>query len=277
MKELQKRVALVTGASGGIGAQIARALARERMDVAISGRREDVLATLAGEIGSLGVRCETVAAELADRGALAGLIDRAETALGPIDVLVNNAGIESVGAYESETEQELVEMVEVNLLAPMLLTRLVLPGMLARGRGHVVFISSVAGKLGPAYNGPYAASKAALVALTQSLRAEHAGGPVGFSVVCPGFTAGEGMYQRMTEQGHRSNRLIGETSTERVAEAVVRAIREDVGEIVESGAPIRPMLAIQQIAPGLVEKVAPRFGVTKIFAGVAQDRGRGRP
>jgi short-subunit dehydrogenase len=272
--QLRHGKALLTGASGGIGGEIARQLAHAGVDLALSGRREQALETLAEELSPLGVRCETIVAELADRTALPTLLERSEAAIGPLDVLVNNAGIESVGAYVSAEAEELVEMVEVNLLAPMLLTRLALPGMLERGRGHVVFISSLAGKIGPAYNAPYAATKAALIALTQSLRAEHAGRPVGFSVVCPGFTAGDGMYQRMVEDGHRSNRLLGETSTERVAEAVLRAIRDDVGEIVESGAPIRPMLAFQQVAPGLVERIAPRFGATQLFGSVAAHRGR---
>jgi short-subunit dehydrogenase len=146
--------------------------------------------------------------------------------------------------------------------------------MLERGRGHVVFISSVAGKVGPAFNEPYAATKAGLVGLTQSLRAEYLDAPVGFSVVCPGFIADDGMYARMADEGHRSNRLMGETTTKKVAEAVVRAIREDRAEIVESGAPIRPMLALAQLAPGLVERVAPKFGVTKLFGRVASARGR---
>jgi short-subunit dehydrogenase len=277
VKDLSGRVALVTGSSGGIGAHIARRLAREGVNVALSGRREDALAALVPEIEALGVRCAAVPADLADRDALAGLLSRTRDALGPIDVLVNNAGIESVGALLATDERELVETIEVNLLAPLLLTRLALPSMLQRGAGHVVFISSVAGKIGPAYNAPYAASKAGLIALTQSLRAEYEHEPVGFSVVCPGFTAGDGMYERMTRDGHRSNRLMGETSIERVAEAVVHAVRDDVGETVESGAPIRPALALQQIAPRLVERLAPRFGVTDLFAAVAAQRGRGKP
>lgn len=272
--EIAGAKALLTGASGGIGAETARTLARAGASIALSGRRQDALEALAAELRTLGARCEPVPADLGDRDALQGLLARSEDAIGPLDVLVNNAGVESVGAYASSPTQELVDTVEVNLLAPMLLTRLALPGMLERRRGHVVFVSSLAGKFGPAYNGPYAATKAGLVALTQSLRAEHAGDPVGFSVVCPGFTAGEGMYQRMVQDGHRSNRLLGETTTSKVAEAVLRAIRDDVGEILESGAPIRPMLALQQIAPGLVERVAPRFGATKLFGAVAADRGR---
>ncbi|MHB1537551.1 MAG: SDR family NAD(P)-dependent oxidoreductase [Solirubrobacteraceae bacterium] len=272
--ELAGTKALITGASGGIGAAIARTLARAGVDLAVSGRREDALAALTTELSPLGVRCVAVTAELADRDALSSLLERAEDAIGPLEVIVNNAGVEHVGSYATTDPQELESTIEINLVAPMLLTRLALPRMLERRRGHIVFVSSLAGKFGPAYNAPYAASKAGLVALTQSLRAEHAGGPVGFSVVCPGFTAGEGMYQRMVEEGHRSNRLLGETSTSRVAEAVLRAIRDDVGEIVESGAPIRPLLALQQVAPGMVERVAPRFGATRLFGSVAADRGR---
>lgn len=165
-------------------------------------------------------------------------------------------------------------MVDVNLTAPLLLIHRLAPGMLGRGRGHVVFIASVAGKVGPAFSEPYAATKAGLVGLTQSLRAEYLDAPVGFSVICPGFIAGDGMYARMVQEGHRSNRMMGETSTEKVSEAVVRAVREDRAEMIESGVPLRPILALAQLAPGLVERVAPRFGVTELFHRLAVARGR---
>ncbi len=165
-------------------------------------------------------------------------------------------------------------MVDLNLTAPLLLTHRVVAGMLERGRGHVVFIASAAGKLGPAYQEPYAATKAGLIGLTQSLRAEYLYAPFGFSVVCPGFVAGDGMYQRMLEAGFSSNRLMGATTTEKIADGVVDAIRRDRPEVIETGAPIRPMLALGQIAPRFVERVAPRFGVTELFRRVAASRGR---
>lgn len=275
MDQLASSNALVTGASGGIGAEIARRLAGQGVNLALSGRRQDALAEVAAQVGERGVRCVTVPADISDRDQLKELLVRAEAQLGPIDVLINNAGIESVSSFTASSEQELAQVIEVNLTAPMLLTHAALPRMLQRGRGHVVFISSIAGKIGPAYNEPYAASKAGLVALTQSLRAEYKNAPVGFSVVCPGFTAGDGMYQRMADDGHTSNRLMGETTTAKVADAVLRAIKDDVAEILESGAPIRPMLALAQITPGMVERLAPRIGVTRIFERVAQERGRG--
>ena len=146
--------------------------------------------------------------------------------------------------------------------------------MLERGRGHVVFISSLAGKIGPAYNEPYAATKAGLIGLTQSLRAEYSKAPVGFSVVCPGFTAGDGMYQRMVEEGVSSNRVLGETTLDEVADRVVEAIRKDSPEIIVSGSPIRPMLALGQMAPRLAERMVERFGGTEIFRRTAAARGR---
>ncbi|HEV3095117.1 MAG TPA: SDR family NAD(P)-dependent oxidoreductase [Solirubrobacteraceae bacterium] len=275
MKELRGRTALVTGASGGLGTHIARRLAREEMDVAVSGRREDALQQVASELRGLGVRTAAVPADLADLDQVDCLIDGVQAQLGPIDLLVNNAGVESVGAFTSYEREELTSMVDVNLTAPLLLTHRLTAGMLERGRGHVVFIASVAGKVGPAFNQPYAATKAGLIGLTQSLRAEYLHAPVGFSVVCPGFIAGDGMYARMAADGYRSNRMMGETSTDRVADAVVRAIREDRPEILESGAPLRPLLALAQLSPELVERVAPRFGVTDLFRRVAVSRGRG--
>lgn len=276
MRELRGLTALVTGASGGIGRYIARDLARAGMNVAVSGRRGDALAAAVGELRDMGVRAEAVAAELSDLEQADALVGRSEAALGPLDVLVNNAGVEYVGAFAQYTREELISSININinLTAPLLMTRHVVPAMLARGRGHVVFIASVAGKIGPAYEAPYAATKAGLIALTQSLRAEYQKAPVGFSVVCPGFVAGDGMYQRMVEQGIRSNCLMGTTTPKKVAEKVVQAIRRDVPEVIESGAPIRPVLALSQLAPRLVDRIAAQFGVTEFFrrAAAARDR-----
>jgi len=274
MEQLRGRTALVTGASGGIGRQIARQLAAEGMSLVVSGRREDALAEVVAELRERGVRAESVPADLGDLGQVDPLIERSEAALGPIDLLVNNAGVETVGAFTEHSREQLTGMVDVNLTAPMLLTHRVVPGMLERGRGHVVFISSLAGKVGPAYNEPYAATKAGLIGLTQSLRAEYAKAPVGFSVICPGFVGGDGMYQRMVDQGVKSNRLLGETTLEKVADGVVDAVRRDRPELIESGSPIRPLLAVGQLAPRLSERLIGRFGVTEIFRRTAEGRDR---
>src|SRR5262245_45935799 len=103
MKELRGRTALVTGASGGIGRQLALALAREGMNVVASGRREDALASVAAQIRNLGVQAETVPVDLLDLAQVEALVERSEGALGPIDVLVNNAAVESIAAFTSYT------------------------------------------------------------------------------------------------------------------------------------------------------------------------------
>lgn len=274
MKQLRGRTALVTGASGGIGRQIARHLAGEGMNVVVSGRREDALAEVVAELRGSSVKAEAVPADLNDLGQLDPLVERSEAALGPIDLLVNNAGVETVGAFTAYSREQLTAMIDVNLTVPMLLTHRVVPGMLERGHGHVVFISSLAGKVGPAYNEPYAATKAGLIGLNQSLRAEYSKAPIGFSVVCPGFVAGDGMYQRMVEEGVSSNRMLGETTLEKIADCVVDAILRDRPEVVESGSPVRPLLAAGQIFPRLSERLVERFGGTEIFRRAAAARGR---
>jgi short-subunit dehydrogenase len=274
VQDLKGRTALVTGASGGLGTHIARRLAREGMNVVVSGRREDALAAVAEELNGLGVKAHAVPADLSDLSQIEPLIERSENALGPLDLLVNNAGVELAAAFTAYTREELTSMIDVNLTAPLLLAHRVVAGMLSRGRGHVVFVSSLAGKIGPPYQEPYAATKAGLIGLTQSLRAEYLHAPVGFSVACPGFIAGDGMYQRMVEEGYKSNRLMGETTTAKVTDSIVDAIRHDRPEVVETGAPIRPMLALNQLAPRLVERVAPRFGITELFRRVTVSRGR---
>jgi short-subunit dehydrogenase len=274
VKDLKGRTALVTGASGGLGTHIARRLARERMNVVVSGRREDALAAVAAELCELGVKARAVPADISDLSQIDPLIEHSEAALGPIDLLVSNAGVEITGAFTSYTREELTSAVDLNLTAPLLLTHRLVGGMLSRGQGHVVFISSLAGKLGPAYQEPYSATKAGLVGLTQSLRSEYLNAPVGFSVVCPGFIAGDGMYQRIIEEGFKASRMIGETTTKKVTDRVIEAIRRDQPEVIETGTMIRPMIALSQLAPRFAERLLPCFGVTELFRRVAVSRGR---
>ncbi|MFD9663624.1 SDR family NAD(P)-dependent oxidoreductase [Rhodococcus sp. NPDC059968] len=165
-------------------------------------------------------------------------------------------------------------MVDLNLTAPMLLTHRVLPRMLSRGAGHVVFVSSLAGKRGGAYIGPYNATKAGLILLTQALRAEYSSSPVGFSVVCPGFVAGVGMYQRFADTGLKASRLVGTTTTDRVAAKIVGAIRHDQPEVIVNSVPIRGVLAFGELAPRLIERVIPLFGTDKFFRRVITNRDR---
>jgi NAD(P)-dependent dehydrogenase (short-subunit alcohol dehydrogenase family) len=243
--DLAGRTALVTGAAGGLGGHLVRALREKGAEVVVSGRNEEALRSLSDRV---------VVADLAVRDDVQRLVREA----GDIDVVVHNAGIELNKRFVELTDEELDHMTQVNLLAPMLLTRDLLPGMLERGRGHVVFIASMSGKVGVSCNEPYAATKAGLIGLTRSLRAEFRDAPVGFSVVSPGFIAETGMYER---SANRAPRLAGEAAPAKVAYATMKAIDKDLPDVTVNGTPVGPMLAFGQLAPRAFERFSRLSGV----------------
>ncbi len=182
MKELRGKNALLTGGSRGIGLFIGRALAAEGVNLALAARSADPLRRAARELSAMGVRAMALPADVTDESSRRVLIERTEAELGSIDLLVNNAGIDQWILFARQKQEDIRRIIEVNLLAPLFLTRLVLPGMLERGRGHIVTISSLGGKKGAPYEASYAASKAGLIEWTNALRLELEGSGVGASV-----------------------------------------------------------------------------------------------
>ncbi|MEV0292120.1 SDR family NAD(P)-dependent oxidoreductase [Nocardia sp. NPDC050710] len=272
MKDLKERTVLLTGASGGIGHRVARRLAAAGANVAVAGRRADVLEALANELRETGVKAEPIVGDLARLGELDDLVDKTERALGPVDILINNAGAELASAFAGYTPDELRWMTDVNLVAPMLLTRRVLPGMVERERGHVVFVSTGAAKIAPAYQAPYAATKAGLLSLSQSLRAEYHRSPIGFSVVLPGFVKGDGMYQAWVDQGVEASKLLGSTTVDRISGKIVGAILKDRAEVLDMGMPVRSMFATTQLSPGFAGRMALRMSPVFRKQAAARDR-----
>ena len=270
MHELTGANALLTGAAGGLGRHIARALAGAGVRLAISGRRPGPLESLAASLRAGGAVVESVTADLADSEQASALIERAEAAIGPLDLLINNAGLETPAAFPAFTDEELALLTQVNLLAPMVLSRHVLPGMLARGRGHIVTVSSLAGRGGNAYNVLYATTKAGLVGFTRSLRAELGSSPVSASVICPGFVARDGMYAEMQHLGVSAPLALRAVGPERVARAVIDAIRKDQPDVLITGWPMRPLLAIQEIAPRFAQRIVDTTGARDFFARAAE-------
>lgn len=142
-------------------------------------RSLDELEARSAELASFGVRAIPFRADLARPSEAARLIEAVEHQLGPPGILVNNAGVERMDPLDEQPDGAIERAVQVNLAAPMLLVRSVLPGMRARGRGHIVNIASMAGKIGLPNQVPYAATKAGLVMVSHTLRAELAGAPIG--------------------------------------------------------------------------------------------------
>jgi NADP-dependent 3-hydroxy acid dehydrogenase YdfG len=211
--------ALVTGANGGIGSAIARALHAAGAAVVVTGRRADALQPLADEIGA-----RVVLADLADRTSVVRCMEDA----GPIDVLVANAALPSSGPLVEFDGAQIDRALDVNLRAPIMMARIAVPGMLERGRGHIVFISSISGKVAAPGTSLYAATKFGLRGFSLGLREDLHGTGVGVTTIFPGFIRDAGMF---ADTKVTLPRGAGTRTPQDVASAVLRAIRDDPAEI----------------------------------------------
>jgi short-subunit dehydrogenase len=276
VKELRNARAVLTGASRGIGVYIARALAAEGVNLVLAARSAPPIQELAQELTGQGVQALAIPLDVGDSAALDGFVTRCEAELGPIDILVNNAGVEQNGAFVDFSPAEIERMLHVDLTAPLLLTQKFLSRMLERGRGHIVNIASLAGKSATPYNVPYSAAKGGLIAFTHSLRAELRETGVSASVVCPGFVSEVGMYaNKKRDHALQEPAMLGTSSPEQVAAAVVRALRDDVLEILVNPGPMRLMQAVNQLFPEVGGWVVNRMGVGEMFRKVAEGERRG--
>ena len=271
--ELDGARVLLTGGSRGIGPFIARALLTSGARVTLAARSADDLEAVRHSLGS--DRVATVAGDVTSEEDRETMVADAEAAFGPTDVLVNNAGIEAILPFSEYTEDDIHAMVSTNLDAPIQLCRLVVPGMLSRGRGHIVNVASLAGKAPTPYNTVYAATKHGLIGFTYSLRAELHGTGVSASAVCPAFVAAAGFVTEYAEP-NVSRGLGTETNPRRVARAVVRAIERDKPDVVVAGA--LPQIADVSLAisPRLTTFLARRLGGYDSLRREAQARARRR-
>jgi short-subunit dehydrogenase len=274
MVELRGANVLVTGAAGGLGGYICRALAAEGSNVALSDLPGSDLEAAAEQVRRLGREAAAVPADLTDHAERERLVRNAEGAIGPLDVLVNNAGLEHGGSFGRSTREELDVIVAVNLTAVMDLTRLVLPGMLERRRGQIVNVASLAGKIPSIYLASYAATKHGVVGFTHSMRAEYADEPVGFTAICPGFVARVGMYGRLEAQVDQPPPGLKPVPPERVGGAVVKAIREDRAEVIVNRWPLRPIVGLYSMAPRTALRLFRNRRVREFAERYARARGR---
>ncbi|HWH44691.1 MAG TPA: SDR family NAD(P)-dependent oxidoreductase [Thermoleophilaceae bacterium] len=259
LKGLEGRRALVTGASGGIGRAIAVDLHARGAHVIVSGRRAEVLDSLAAGLGG---RCEVVRADLADRRDTEAL---AEVAAG-VDVLIANAGLPGTGRLEEYSDEQLDRVLDVNLRAPIVLARSAAPPMALRGEGAIVFMGSASGKTTTGNQSLYCGTKFGLRGFALSLREDMHGSGVGVTHVAPGPILEAGMF---ADTGLGVPRGSGARTPRHVTAAVARAIERAPAEIDVASVQLRLIGRVFLTAPGLFNALGRHMGATRIAADFA--------
>lgn len=253
MRPLDGLHALVTGANRGIGAAIARHLARAGAQVSLLVRTPANAEPLAAELAALGVRTAIVGADVTDAAALRRACAEAEAVLGPVDVLVNNAGSAETVPFLKSDDALFARMIAVHLMAPVHAAQAVLPGMVARGRGRIINIASIAGVAGGPYITAYTAAKHAMVGLTRALAVEFQAKGILVNAVCPGYTDTEMV-------GDAVQRIVRKTGI--TAEAAMATILKDAGQA--------RLATTDEVAAAVVDFASPactETGATRLIMG----------
>lgn len=243
--ELAGRKALLTGATGGLGRAIAKALAARGAVLTLSARKPEALEELAAELPGSGHR--SLAADLSEPGAA----ERLAAEAGAVDLLVANAGLPGAGWLPDFTPGQVSRALRVNLEAPMLLAQALSPAMLERGSGHLVFVASLAGKAASPLSSVYNATKFGLRGFALGLRADLAPRGVGVSLVSPGFIRDAGMF---AEAGTPPPGGLGTATPEEVGAAVVKAVERDKVEVTVAPLRMRVLSHVALASPSISVK-----------------------
>jgi NADP-dependent 3-hydroxy acid dehydrogenase YdfG len=217
-RSLYGQVVAITGAARGIGKATARALAAQGARVGIGDLDIDLARQTAAELGG---SVEAFELNVCDRASFQRFLDDVERTLGPVDVLINNAGIMPLGAFDEEDDATTLRQIDINVVGVMTGCKLAIPKMKQRGRGHIVNLASMAGRAGYANGVTYCTTKFAVVGLSEALRAELRGTGIELSVVCPGVVNTE------LGSGLNETRAVKVVEPEDVADAIVDALRTD--------------------------------------------------
>src|SRR6266705_3342790 len=259
---MEPRNAIVTGASHGIGQYIARALAARHMNLLLVARSEAELARLARELETDGSKAAVAAVDLGDPGAARQITEAAAAGLGTVDVLVNNAATEPQTRFHVLTPAEIGNVLQVDLISPLLLARLLLPGMLERRYGRIINISSLAGHTSFPYTEAYAAAKDGLTAFSRVLHSDYRDTGVTATSIILGPVKDTGI----------SARTPFSVSPQKIAAATLRAIGNPKAEIVVSIGPGRLLKALMDYFPGLGPALNRLSGATSLMTSVADYR-----
>jgi uncharacterized protein len=262
--EISGSTVLLTGATGGIGQAIARSLKQRDAELILTGRRTDVLEPLAAELGA-----RTLAVDLS----VAAEVDRLVREAGEVDILLANAALPGAGRLDSFTMEEIDRALDVNLRAPIALAHALVPAMVKRRSGHLLFMSSLAGKAATPRASMYNATKYGLRGFAAALRAELREDGVGVSTVFPGFIRDAGMF---ADSGVKLPSGVGTRTPEDVAKAVVTAIERNQGEVDVAPVSMRVGAIFSGVAPDMAAAFTRRVGGDKIASDIAAGQGSKR-
>jgi short-subunit dehydrogenase len=269
---MEPRNAIVTGASHGIGQYIARALAARRMNLLLVARSEAELVRLANELRTRDTNVAVAAIDLGCRQAADQVAEAAAAELGTVDVLVNNAAIEPQIRFHVLAPDEIEYVLQVDLISPLLLSRLLLPGMLERGYGRIVSISSLAGHTSFPYTEAYAAAKDGLTAFSRVLHSDYRNTGVSATSLILGPVKDTGVSIRTLAETGLTASTAFSVKPEKVAAATLRAIDKRKAEIVVNRGPGRLLKALMDYFPGLGPAINRLGGANKLMASVADYR-----
>ncbi len=266
MKTIANKTVVLTGASGGIGAFVARALAQEGATVVGVSRSQANLEQICTEVETLGGKGISIPFDISRLEKLPVLVEKIEAIAGSVDILINNAAIEKFRPFPNYALEDIQSILTLNLHAPMELTRLLLPSMIERNSGHIVNISSGAGKKGAPFNSVYSASKAGLITWSEGIRHELAKTNIGVSVICPGCT-NAGMFLALDIPAPSGARI---AEPSEVADVVIQAIKQNQKEVILDSFAVKVFYALSQLSPDFGDSMIQKSGVVETNQSLAQ-------
>ena len=265
--ELRNTVGILTGASRGIGVYLADALARKGVNLALAARSKDELEEVADKARARGVKAIAVPTDVGNIDDQRELVARTREELGPVDLLINNAGLEITG-YSHELEPErIASVMAVNLTGLIQLTTLVLPEMMERRRGHVCNMASAAGLIARPYATVYSATKHGVIGYSWSLRAEMIDHGVEVTVVCPAYVSGVGMYATRMRAREKAQPPKGlkPVRPSKVTTETIKSIEANRAEVIIGPAVAKIAGVAHALSPDLAIKMGRRSGAHRFM------------
>ena len=256
--DLSGRVAVITGASSGIGLAVAQHLAREGSAVVLGARRAERLDEAVREIRGRGGRAESVVADVASEGDVQRLVQHALATFGNLDIMICNAGFGYYGTVEETPTPIMQRMMDVNFMGTFYGARAALPHFRAQGRGHLIIVSSIVGQRGIPLMSGYSATKAAQVSFAEGLRTEFSGTGISISVILPVSTETEFRSAMQRDYGYSVAGVGPKQSVEHVASAIVDCVRKPRPEVYPH-APSRALAVANAVAPGFTDRVVRKY------------------